>query len=569
MCFNKIYLFVLICSTTLFAQSKEELLNKILNHPNYKVDFITKNLIRIVDKINGNATYKDILCENKMPSDFVADLTIDLRTIDTTKYSELFTYWSEVPVLPTTLTIEDVNHDKRKEIYGAYDNYPGTDVYYVLYEINRNGTFDSILVYPDSLGLVRGITDLEKDGIFEVANGIFSDSSGWYLLFLSSDTSRGYPLKEKLIYDLPTRNTQETRLNFTDMDGDNYPEMIYYMDGTGDSAVCGYCNQIAKYDRVNNKLNLIYQNKPPTQYALGFAFGDYDSDGKQNFSVGSLHGEVFVYEYEQGNNYSLLRIDSLPITHAFLSTFTDDLDRNSKPELWIGGDTYINGVGSTVFYIYESDSDDSYRLVYTISIIGVISFFAGNLVPADIDNDGTDEVLLCIDQNVLVFKSVGSDYKLYYIKRNDLINQGSIFYTATAKDFDYDGYPEILISMDSYYNGMFRIFSRIYKKSSTVDIEESKEMIVDYSLSHAFPNPFNPNTTLKFSLPKEEKVTIKVFNVLGKEIKTILNETRNSGETQITWDGTDNKGNQVTSGVYIINMQAGLFNQNKKAVLLK
>lgn len=89
-------------------------------------------------------------------------------------------------------------------------------------------------------------------------------------------------------------------------------------------------------------------------------------------------------------------------------------------------------------------------------------------------------------------------------------------------------------------------------------------MIVDYSLSHAFPNPFNPSTTLKFSLPKEEKVTIKVFNVLGKEIKTILNETRNSGETQITWDGTDNKGNQVTSGVYIINMQAGLFNQNKK-----
>lgn len=569
MCLNKISLFVLICSTTLFAQSKEELLNKILNHPNYKVDFITKNLIRIVDKINENTTYKDILCENKMPSDFVADLTIDLRTIDTAKYSELFSYWSEVPVLPTTLTIEDVNHDGRIEIYGAYDNYPGTDVHYVLYEINRIGTFDSIVVYPDSLGLVRGITDLEKDGIFEAANGIFSDSSGWYLLFLSSDSNNGYPLKEKLIYDLPTRNTQETRLNFIDMDVDNYPEMIYYMDGGGDSTIQAPSNHIAKYDRVNNKLDLVYQNKPPTEYALGFAFGDYDSDGKQNFSVGSLHGEVFVYEYGQGNSYSLLRIDSLPITHAFLSTFTNDLDGNGKPELWIGGDAYINGVGSTVFYIYESDSNDSYNVVYSISIIGVVSFFAGNLLPVDIDNDGIDEVLLCIDQNVLVFKSVGSDYKLYYIKQNDLANQGSIYYTATAKDFDYDGYPEILIGMDSYYNGMFRIFSRIYKKSSTVDIEESKEMIVDYSLSNAFPNPFNPITTLKFSLPEEEKVTIRVFNVLGKEIKTILSETRNSGETKIIWDGTDNKGNQVASGVYIINMQAGLFNQNKKAILLK
>lgn len=565
----KIYFVVLIWSTILFAQNKVELIDKMQCNQNYKVEFIQKNFARITSKLNNNTIVKEISHENKMSSDFVADLTIDLRTIDTAKYSELFTYWSEVPVLPTTLTIEDVNHDGRKELYGAYDNYPGTNVYYVLYEINRNGTFDSILVYPDSINGSWGITDIEKNGIFESASSVFSDSSGWYLLFLSSDSSNGYPLREKLIYDLPTRNTQETRLNFKDLDGDDYPEMIYYMDGGGDSTILAPGNHIAKYDRANNSFDLIYQNKPPTQYALGFAFGDYDSDGKQNFSVGSLQGEVFVYEYEQGNVYNLLRIDSLPITHAFLSTFTNDLDGNGKPELWIGGDAYINGVGSTVFYIYESDSDDSYRVVYTISIIGVISFFAGNLVPVDIDNDGTDEVLLCIDQNVLVFKCVGSDYKLYYIKRNDLINQGSIYYTTTAKDFDYDGYPEILIGMDSYYNSMFRIFSRIYKKSSTVDIEESNEMIVDYSLSDAFPNPFNTSTTLKFSLPKEEKVTIKVFNVLGKEIKTIFNEIRNSGETRITWDGTDNKGNQVASGVYIINMQAGLFNQNKKAVLLK
>jgi hypothetical protein len=569
MCFNKISLIVLICSTTLFTQSKLELLDKMLHNPNYEVEFIHKNFAKVTSKIYNNTVVKDISNENKMPADFIANLTIDLRTIDTSKYSQLFTYWSEVPILPTTLTIEDVNHDGRKEIYGGYDNYPRTEVSYVLYEINRNGTFDSILVYPDSINGAWAITDLEKNEIFESASSVYSDSSGWYLLFLSSDSSNGYPLKEKLIYDLPTRNTHETRLNFKDMDGDNYPEMIYYMDGGGDSIILAPGNHIAKYDRVNNEFNLVYQNKPPTQYALGFAFGDYDSDGKENFSVGSLDGEVFVYEYEQVNSYSLLRIDSLPISHAFLSTFTNDLNANGKPELWIGGDAYINGVGSTVFYIYESDSNDSYHVIYTISIIGVISFFAGNLVPVDIDNDGTDEVLLCIDQNVLVFKSVGSDYQLYYIKRNDLINQGSIYYTATAKDFDYDGYPEILIGMDSYYNGMFRIFSRIYKKSSTLDIEESKEMIVDYSLSQAFPNPFNPSTTLKFNLPKEEKVTIKVFNVLGKEIKTILNEIRNSGETQIAWDGTDNKGNQVASGVYIINMQAGLFNQNKKAVLLK
>ena len=199
--------------------------------------------------------------------------------------------------------------------------------------------------------------------------------------------------------------------------------------------------------------------------SYGYAFGDFDSDGKQNFSVGSNSGEVFVYEYISGNEYSFSRIDSLQITNAFITTYTEDINGNDKPELWIGGDTYINDAGSTVLYIYESTYNNQYEIVYSIAIIGVVSFFANNMMPVDLDNDGTDEVLLCIDQNILVFKYKDSGYELFYLKRNELANQNSVYYSATTADFDNDGYPEIIVSMDLVENNELKGFSRIYKKS--------------------------------------------------------------------------------------------------------
>ena len=90
-----------------------------------------------------------------------------------------------------------------------------------------------------------------------------------------------------------------------------------------------------------------------------------------------------------------------------------------------------------------------------------------------------------------------------------------------------------------------------------------------------YPNPFNPITNIKFALPFVSNINIKIYNTLGKEIKELLNENRLSGEFEITWDGTDNQRNKVSSGVYFITMQANNINSNLplrktiKAILLK
>jgi photosystem II stability/assembly factor-like uncharacterized protein len=90
-----------------------------------------------------------------------------------------------------------------------------------------------------------------------------------------------------------------------------------------------------------------------------------------------------------------------------------------------------------------------------------------------------------------------------------------------------------------------------------------------FKLYQNYPNPFNPSTTINFNIAKEGIVTIKVYDILGNEMKTLLNESLTSGKYQLTWDGTDNNGNRVSSGTYFINMVSGSFNKSIKTVMVK
>ena len=563
-----IFLLLLFSSASVFSQSTETDYYKLKQR--YNILSEKDGVLKLEDKLTAKTIVKTKNINN-IPSDYNFDLIVDLRTIDTSQYSSIYSLWSEIPIGSSMpLRIADSNYDNRKELYGAYynENY-SFNPSYVIYEINKNGSYDSVYKYPDNLGWVWKITDLENDGIYESVNSTFSEILSWYLTILSTDSIIGYPVKIKSIYYPSPSNGQPVRINLHDMDGDRYPEMIYYLDGSGDSLILGNSNQIAKYNRENHKLELVYQNRPPTYYTSGFAFGDFDSDGKENISVGSILGEVFIYEYVDGNNYNLIRIDSLPISNAYISTFTEDLNSNSKPELWIGGDIYINGVGSTVYYIYEADGNDQYSVVYTIAVIGVIPFYAYNMFPADIDNDGLDEVILCLDQHLLVFKNKNEGFELYYINSNELANHGGVYYSATAADLDGDNYPEILICMDQVENNRAKVFSKIYKKTGTVGVNDKIIEKTFYLLSEAYPNPFNPSTAIKFIVQKEADVSIVVYNLLGQVVKILLSENVRNGEYEIKWNGTDDNGNKVSSGIYIINMITGNFNKSIKTVLIK
>ena len=108
-----------------------------------------------------------------------------------------------------------------------------------------------------------------------------------------------------------------------------------------------------------------------------------------------------------------------------------------------------------------------------------------------------------------------------------------------------------------------------------VVIDLGNELPTDYALSVNYPNPFNPSTTIEYALPEPSKVTLKVYNVLGQEVATLVNEHLNAGYQSVTWNATANSGITLASGMYIYRLQAVSttsgreFTKVKKMVLLK
>jgi hypothetical protein len=88
-------------------------------------------------------------------------------------------------------------------------------------------------------------------------------------------------------------------------------------------------------------------------------------------------------------------------------------------------------------------------------------------------------------------------------------------------------------------------------------------------LMAAQPNPFNPATTVPFELEGRGRVYIQIFDVNGRLTRTLLNEVRSPGKQQVTWDGRNDSGETVSSGVYFIKMRTGRFSAVEKAVFVK
>jgi PKD repeat protein len=108
---------------------------------------------------------------------------------------------------------------------------------------------------------------------------------------------------------------------------------------------------------------------------------------------------------------------------------------------------------------------------------------------------------------------------------------------------------------------------KIHEILSTYLVGQSN--IERFSLGRNFPNPFNPITTIDFSIPRECHVTLEVYNVLGQTVKMLVNESMSQGYHSVTWDATNDNGNPVPTGVYFYRMTADEFNMVRKMLLIR
>ena len=107
--------------------------------------------------------------------------------------------------------------------------------------------------------------------------------------------------------------------------------------------------------------------------------------------------------------------------------------------------------------------------------------------------------------------------------------------------------------------------THIYLDSVTVVVNNQiLHLPKDFYLSQNYPNPFNPNTTITYSIPKQSNVAIKIFDLLGREVTTLVNEEKSAGNYKVVFNGSN-----LSSGVYLYRLYAGNFVSTKKFVLMK
>ena len=108
-----------------------------------------------------------------------------------------------------------------------------------------------------------------------------------------------------------------------------------------------------------------------------------------------------------------------------------------------------------------------------------------------------------------------------------------------------------------------------FQSSVTGVTKQGSTLPKQFAVSQNYPNPFNPSTIISYALPKSSLVTVKIYNVLGQEVKTLVNSESQAGNYTVQWNGDNNFGHSVASGVYIYRVTAGQYVKSLKMMYLK
>lgn len=198
---------------------------------------------------------------------------------------------------------------------------------------------------------------------------------------------------------------------------------------------------------------------------------------------------------------------------------------------------------------------------------------AGNsVVCADLDGDTHLDLAVANwgSRNVSILKNNG-----------DGTFQSAVDYPAgehPASVFcaDLDGDTDLDLAVTNELGKNISTLFNLTSPEVYVDEEKGDITVRSFSLSQNYPNPFNPTTTIEYRVYRDYHsvnspipTTLTIYNILGQRVKVLADEAKFPGEYKAVWDGKDNKGNLLASGVYFYRLRSGKFSQTKKLVLLR
>ena len=190
---------------------------------------------------------------------------------------------------------------------------------------------------------------------------------------------------------------------------------------------------------------------------------------------------------------------------------------------------------------------------------------------------GNDSTIIQPGEIILLWADKDSEQGVLHleIKLSGSGEQIAIFMPDSNTVVDTLTYGEqtVDVSYGRYPNGS-DTWQQMNPTPGTSNTEElftmdSNTILNSYRLYPAYPNPFNPETTIRYDLPEQTFVFITIYDVVGRKIRTIVNEQQDSGKRSIIWNAKDENGQPVSAGIYLYQIQAGDFVQTKKLILIK
>ena len=464
------------------------------------------------------------------------------------------------------LTVKDIDGDGKSEIIPHSYGNSNRDVYI----LGVDGTFPgfaSVVIeggHPEnSLNGINWATgshfssipaDIDGDGKYEVVNNHWDNYGMWAIQVNGPDS-----------YTYPDTTLPGTYYRYSPTDAVSYF-------GTAPADVNGDGRDEIAGTMYGNNFDLALFQFSESDTSANLFFDDPDS-------IANRYGII-------ASKTSLAALAGKTAAE-FWPTVKGDLNKDGMDEIYTGGGRGLNVIA--VQYTGSGSLLDSnnYKanLVYTGEggdVFATIKVYHGKV---DTVISGTDTSYVFNPSEVdSVFEETPFTAYIY----------------ADSVDLDSDGNMELVISEQSVYDSTtvieyvwvdstnswerdnaaehkivneYRKTIRVLEYTGATGLVEQNYNIVapeDYKLENNYPNPFNPSTTIKFSLPLQKKISLKIYDMLGKEVATLINnEIYNKGDFEVSWNGTNNNGNKVASGNYIATLSYGNYAKSIKMTLMK
>jgi hypothetical protein len=379
------------------------------------------------------------------------------------------------------------------------------------------------------------IGDIDNDGYPEIILGTYrqftgdADSSALRIYrFNGNNFSNNWPIYDDSSY-LNWSASPSIILNNNFIDS---TFIFVITGGDNDSVTHEKINRITKYNIFGN---IIDRGYAITYNGLGtLSIGDINNDGLPEFSTGSFgrfeHMHLFDYNMKVIPGWPVLG-DAGEWNTAVIGKLTYGNNLNVLAGFW-----GTNSGKGSIFAYNENGLNLSWSPLEPWGLERSLSM-------SDINNDGSVEIIALFND--------------YLPQQNTVLN----IWTLSGIPYTNENFPWPQFGHDRYRTNQYKFVP----PDEPIGIKPiSNNVPGQFVLYQNYPNPFNPSTKIKFDIPKQSEVKIIVFDILGREVTTLVNEQLKPGTYNVVFDGSN-----YSSGVYYYTLNINFFNQTKRMVLIK